>query len=196
MNSPMDWTHSRHSAIELDRTVDRINIDTIGSPMRWLAYSLIFVLLGASCATAPTSPSVPAFSREEFITQVLDPLAAEIVDERTETSKAEYAAQHPTAGSVGMMGKYVGKYVFATNQEAIQKYNAEIDARREPLKKEVLALFIRRAKSVGDQYSVCVEGAERRYGVKENAFVRLVDGPGPCEKTEISTKESPDNTDQ
>jgi hypothetical protein len=94
------------------------------------------------------------------------------------------------------MGKYIGAYVFPANQEAIQKYNAEIDARREPLKKEVLALFIRRAKSVGDQYSVCVEGAERRYGVKENAFVRLADGPGPCEKTVISTKESSENTDR
>jgi hypothetical protein len=161
--------------------------------MRWPAYSLIFVLLGASCATAPTSPSAPALPREEFINQVLDPLAAQIVDEWVESSKAEYAAQHPTAGSGGMMGKYVGKYVFTPNQEAIQKYNAEIDARREPLKKEVLALFIRRAKSVGDQYSVCVEGAERRYGVKDKGFIRLEDGPGPCEKTLITTNEGSDS---
>ena len=95
-----------------------------------------------------------------------------------------------------MMGGFIAAYVLAANQEAILKYNAEIAARREPLKKEVLALFIRRTKSVGDQYSVCVEGAERRYGVKENAFVRLADGPGPCEKTVISTKESPENTDR
>ena len=164
--------------------------------MRWLAYPLIFGLLGASCATTPTSPSAPALPMEEFINQVLDPLATQIVDEWFEESKAEYAAQHPTAGSGGMMGKYVGKYVFIPNQEAIQKYNAEIDARREPVKKEVLALFIPRAKSVGDQYSVCVEGAERRYGVKDNGFIRVADGPGPCEKTLISTKEVPANNDR
>ena len=169
--------------------------------MRWLAYSLIFVLLGASCATAPTFPSAPALPREEFINQVLDPLAGQFVDEWAEASKAEYAAQHPTTGSgggmaSGMMGKYVSKYVFPANQEAIQKYNAEIDARREPLKKEVLALFIRRAKSVGDQYSVCIEGTERRYGVKDNGFIRLEDGLGPCEKTLITTREGSESSDR
>ncbi len=94
------------------------------------------------------------------------------------------------------MGGFIGAYVTAANQEAIQKYNAEIDARRQPVKKDLLALFTRRARSVGDQYSVCVDGAERRYCVKENAFVRLPDGPGPCEKTVISTKGSPENTDR
>ncbi len=164
--------------------------------MRALAHSLVFVLVCASCATAPTSPSAPALPREEFINQVLDPLAGQFVDEWAESSKAEYAAQHPTAGSGGMMGKYVGKYVFAPNQEAIQKYNAEIDARRQPIKKEVLALFTQRAKIVEDQYSVCVDGAERRYGVKDNSFIQLPDGPGPCEKTVISTKGDPENTDR
>ncbi|HSQ51916.1 MAG TPA: hypothetical protein VLL94_11690 [Nitrospiraceae bacterium] len=164
--------------------------------MRALAHSLIFLLFWASCAAVPTSSPTPALPMGEFIDQVLDPLAAQIVDEWAEQSKAEYAAQHPTAGSAGMMGKYVGKYVFAPNQEAIQKYNAEIDARRESLKKEILALFIQRAKSVGDQYSVCVEGAERRYGVKDNGFIQLPDGPGPCEKTVISTKGDPENTDR
>ena len=94
------------------------------------------------------------------------------------------------------MGGFIGAYVTAANQEAIQKYNAEIDARRQPVKKDLLALFTRRARSVGDQYSVCVDGAERDYGVKENAFVRLADGPGPCEKTVISTKGSPQNIDR
>lgn len=201
MNSPTNQTDLRGSGIELDRTVDRINSHRIGFLMRWLAYSLIFVLLGASCAAVPTSATAPALPREEFINQVLDPLAGEFVDEWAEASKAEYAANHPTAGpgggmASGIMGKYVGKYVFPANQEAIQKYNAEIDARREPLKKEVLALFIRRAKSVADQYSVCVEGAERRYGVKDNGFVRLEDGPGPCEKTLITTREGSESSDQ
>src|SRR5262245_15796486 len=68
------------------------------------------------------------------------------------------------AGPGGMMGGFIGAYVNAANQEAIQKYNAEIDARRQPVKKDLLALFTRRARSVGDQYSVCVDGAERRYG--------------------------------
>lgn len=164
--------------------------------MRALAHSLIFLLFCVSCAAVPTSPPTPALPMGEFIDQVLDPLAAQIVDEWAEQSKAEYAAQHPTAGSGGMMGKYVGKYVFAPNQEAIQKYNAEIDARRQPIQKEVLALFTQRAKIVEDQYSVCVAGAERRYGVKDNGFIQLPDGPGPCEKTVISTKGDPENTDR
>jgi len=134
---------------------------------------------------------------EEFIDQVLDPLAAQIVDEWAEESKAEYAAKHPTSqSSKAGSGGFIGAYVTAANQEAIQKYNAEIDARRQPVKKQLLALFTRPANIVEDQYSLCVDGAERCYGVKENAFVRLADGPGRCEKTVISTKESPENTDR
>jgi hypothetical protein len=148
----------------------------------------------------------------EFIDQMLDPLATQIVDEWAEESKVEYAINHPTsthnpktgsaggmasgAGPGGMMGGFIGAFVTASNQEAIQKYNAEIDARRQPVKKELLALFTRRARSVGDQYSVCVDGAERRYGIKDNGFIRLEDGPGPCEKTLISTKEAPANNDR
>ncbi len=180
--------------------------------MRWLAHPLIFVFLCASCATAATSPAIPALPMGEFIDQVLDPLAGQIVDEWAEESKAAYAADHPTsmqnpstgsAGGVasgpgpgGMMGGFIGAFVAVANQEAIEKYNAEIDARRQPVKKDLLDLFTRRTKSVGDQYSVCVDGEERRYGVKENGFVRLADGPGPCEKTVISTKEASDNTDR
>ena len=180
--------------------------------MRRLAYSLIFVLLGTSCAAAATSSSTPALPMQEFIDQVLDPLAVQIVDEWAEESKAEYAAKHPTsmqnssagsagsmasgAGPGGMMGGFIGAYVAAANQEAIQNYNAEIDARRQPLKKELLALFTRRAKSVGDQYSVCVDGVERRYGIKGNEFIRLADGLGPCEKTVITTKDVPTSNDR
>ena len=180
--------------------------------MRWLAHSLILVFFCASCATAATSPPTPALPMGEFIDQVLDPLAGQIADEWAEQSKADYAANHPTspqnqgtgsAGGVasgpgpgGMLNGFLGGIVAASNQEAIQKYNAEIDARRQPLKKDLLALFTRRAKSVGDQYSVCVDGEERRYGVKENGFVRLPDGPGPCEKTLISTKGDSENTNR
>ena len=45
---------------------------------------------------------------EEFLDQVLDPLATQLVDEWAEESKAEYAAKHPTsmqsssAGSTGV----------------------------------------------------------------------------------------------
>jgi len=148
----------------------------------------------------------------EFIDQVLDPLASQIVDEWAEQSKAEYATNHPTSlpkpstDSVGgaasrgcpggMLSGVVCKIIAASNQEAIQKYNAEIDARRQPIKKEVLALFTQRTRLVEDQYSVCVDGAERRYGVKDNGFIQLPDGPGPCEKTVISTNGDPENTDR
>jgi len=180
--------------------------------MRALAHSLILVLVCASCAAVPTSPPTPALPMEEFVGQVLDPLAAHFVDEWAEQSKAEYAANHPTSmlkpstGSAGgaasggcpggMLSGVLCRIIAASNQEAIQKYNAEIDTRRQPIKKEVLALFTQRAKIVEDQYSVCVDGAERRYGVKEKGFIQLPDGPGPCEKTVISTKGDPENTDR
>ena len=149
---------------------------------------------------------------EEFIAQVLDPLAGQIADEWAVESKAEYAANHPISmqkpssgtdpgaasggGPGGMMGGFIGAYVAVANQEAIEKYNAGVEARREPLKKDLLALFTRRTRTVEDQYSVCVDGAERRYGVTDKGFVRLPDGPGPCEKTEISTKGTSENTDR
>ena len=180
--------------------------------MRALAHSLIFILVCASCAAVPTSPPTPALPKGEFIGQVLDPLASQIVDEWAEQSKAEYAANHPTSmpkpstGSAGgtasggcpggMLSGVLCRIIAASNQEDIQKYNAEIDARRQPVKKEILALFTQRARFVEDQYSVCVDGAERRYGVKDNGFIQLPDGPGPCEKTVISMKGSPENTDR
>jgi hypothetical protein len=180
--------------------------------MPFLRHSLIVMLLCASCATPPTAHSTPALPMEEFIAQVLDPLAGQIADEWAEESKAEYAANHPTSmqkpstgstggaasggGPGGMLNGFLGGIVAASNQEAIQKYNAEIDARQQPVKKELLALFTRRAKSVGDQYSVCVDGAERRYGIKDNRFIRLEDGPGPCEKTLITTKGAPESNDR
>lgn len=196
---------------ELKCVVDSVIAHRIGLFTRLLRYSLIFFFLGASCAAAPICSPTPALPMEEFIAQVLDPLAGQIVDEWAEESKTEYAAKHPTSqsssaccaggmasgsGPGGMIGRFIGAYVVAANQEAVQKYNAEIDARRQPVKKELLALFTRRARSVGDQYSVCVDGAERRYGIKDNGFIRLEDGPGPCEKTLISTKEAPANNDR
>lgn len=174
--------------------------------MRWLAHALISALLCVSCAAALPSPPTPALPMEAFIDQVLDPLAGQIVDEWAEESKAEFAATHPTsmprpstgsmasgAGPGAMLGGFLGGIVAASNQEAIQKYTAKIDARRQPIKKELLTLFTRRARSVEDEYSVCVDGTERRYGIKDNGFIQLPDGPGPCEKTVISTKGSPEN---
>lgn len=148
---------------------------------------------------------------EEFIDQVLDPLAGQIADEWAEESKAEYAANHPTSmqkpssgspgaasggGPGGMLSGFLGGMVAASNQEAIQKYNADIDGLRQPIKQKLLALFAQRARSVENQYSVCVDGEERRYGVKENGFIRLADGPGPCEKTLISPKGTHENNDR
>jgi hypothetical protein len=149
---------------------------------------------------------------EAFVDQVLDPLAGQIADEWAEESKAEYAANHPTslqkpstgstgggasgAGPGGMLSGFLGGIVAASNQEAIQRFNAEVDARRQPLKNDLLALFTRRTRTVENQYSVCVDGVERRYGVKDNGFFRLPDGPGPCERTVISTKGASENTNR
>src|SRR5688572_27522113 len=127
--------------------------------MSFLRYFLILVLLCASCAAPPTAHSTPALPVEEFIAQVLDPLAGQIADEWAEESKAEYAANHPTSipkpstgstggaasggGPGGMLSGFLGGIVADSNQEAIQKYNAGVDARRQPLKKDLVALFTR-----------------------------------------------------
>jgi hypothetical protein len=160
--------------------------------MRWLALLPILGLLLTSCTTIPPSPALPF---GEFIDQVLDPLAGKHAVELIQHEQAKLKAGqispdlasfigsliHPGAGTV------IGAGLAAFNNSSIEQQSAQLDTLQYPLKKEVLALLTKRAKAEGDQYSVCLEGTERRYGVQHEKFVRLADGPGLCETTQLKT---------
>jgi hypothetical protein len=160
------------------------------TPMRWLAQVSVLGLFLVSCATAPSVSQSPTLPFGEFIDQVLDPLAGTIADERIQHAQAELNAGQLSPSLLSLLGLTLGSQGsglgdgFARLQNSsIEQVSAYLDAQRHPLKKEVLALFTKRAKSIGDQYSVCVEGAERGYGVMDGKFLRLADGPGPCDTT-------------
>jgi hypothetical protein len=162
------------------------------SPMRWLALLSILGLLLTSCTTISSAPALPF---GEFVDQILDPLAGKHADELIQHEQAKLKAGqvspalasflgsliHPVAGTM------IGGGIAAFNNSSIEQKSAQLDTLRYPLKKEILALLVRRAKIEGDQYSVCLDGAERRYGVQSGKFIRLADGLGPCETTQLKT---------
>ena len=157
--------------------------------MRWLAHSLVLVIFLASCATTPSTLPEPALPIGEFIDQVLDPLAGKIAAERIQQAQAELKAGQLSPSLRALLGIPFGTGGAAVSSglknASIEQLTAQLDARRLPLKKELLALFTRRAKAEGDQYSVCVEGSERRYGVQNEKFVRLGDSSYPCETARV-----------
>ena len=164
--------------------------------MRWLAQFSIFGLFCASCAIAPALPPAPALPFGEFVGQVLDPLAGTLADERIEQAQVELKSGELSVSLLSLLGidfgpegSVVGGGLATLNDASIEQQSAYLDTRRHPLKKEILSLLTQRTKIQGDQYHVCVNGAERRYGVQEGKFIRLTDGPGPCEAVLLSTKE-------
>lgn len=164
--------------------------------MRWLVALSVLGLFCASCATAPSLPPAPALPFGEFVDQVLDPLAGTLADERIQQAQVELKSGTLSVSLLSLLGlvfgpqgSVVGSGLATLNDASIEQQSAHLDTRRHPLKKEILSLLTQRTKTQGDHYSVCVEGAERRYGVQEGKFVRLIDGPGPCETVVLSTKE-------
>jgi|CXWL01.1.fsa_nt_gi hypothetical protein len=162
--------------------------------MRWLAHFSIFALFCASCATAPILPTAPTLPFGEFVDQVLDPLSGKIADEHIQQAQADLKAGQLSpvlltllGSAFGPGGTVAGAGLANLQTATIDQKSAQLDTRRLPLKKELLALFTSRAKAESDHYSVCVEGAERRYGVQSGKFVRLADGQGPCEVTALKT---------
>lgn len=151
-------------------------------------YLVAFALFLASCASTLSRPSLPV---GEFYDQVLDPLAEKIANERV---NHELSTMQSSAASLGTIGSLVnlpiailGAGLDFLRQSSAQDKRAALEARRLPLKKELLSLFESRTKETADGYSVCVEGIERRYSVKHERFVREANGSGPCESAVIYT---------
>jgi hypothetical protein len=163
--------------------------------MRWLALLLILGLLSASCATTPTPPLAPDLPFGEFIDHVLDPLATTHAAEllQHEQTKLKAGQISPALASfIGSLlypgaGTVVGSGLAAFNNSSNEQKSSQLDTLQYPLKKEVLSILTKRTKAEGNQYSVCLDGAERRYGVQDRKFVRLADGLGPCEVTILKT---------
>jgi len=146
--------------------------------MHWLAKISVLGLFLVSCATIPPVSHSPALPFGEFVDQVLDPLAGTMADERIHRAQAELNAGEISPSLLAMLGvaldpqgSVLGDGFARLKNSSMEQESAYLDAQRHPLKKEVLALLTKRAKSVGDQYSVCVEQAERRYGVLDGKFV-------------------------
>ena len=161
--------------------------------MRWLAQISILGFLSVSCSTIPST--TPALPFGEFVDQVLDPLAGKHADDLIQHEQTKLKAGHASPALASFLGSLlapgagtvIGGGLAAFNNASLEQRSAQLDTLRYPLKKEVLALLTKRTKIEGDQYSVCLEGAERRYNVQDGKFVRLADGSGHCETTILKT---------
>ena len=161
--------------------------------MRWLAQSSL-ALLCVSCSGLSLSPG-PALPIGEFYNHVLDPLAGTLADERITQAKAEVSSKKVSPVLATLLGSLfapgagsaIGGGLAALNNSSIEQQLAMLDTRRLPLKHELLQLFIGRTKTEGEHYRVCVEGVERVYAVQDGHFVRLANGPGPCEVTTLTS---------
>jgi len=160
--------------------------------MRWLAHSSIGALIFcASCAVVPPSPSLPI---GEFVEQVLDPLSGKIADERIQHAQAELKAGQLSPGLLSFLGlafgpggAVAGNSLATLGNASLDQKSAQLETRKLPLKNEILTLLTKRTQVKGENYAVCVEQVERLYGVQDGRFVRLADGPGPCETTRLET---------
>ena len=148
----------------------------------------LIALFFVSCAITTSRPSLPV---GEFYDHVLDPLAQKIANERVDHELAKIQSSHGALGSVGSLiglpAAIIGAGLDWWSQDSAQEKRATLEARRLPLKKELLVLFESRTKETPDGYSVCVEGIQRRYSVRGEKFVREENGPGPCDTALVYT---------
>jgi len=168
-----------------------ISLSLAGETMRLILLALLCAAFSACSSIAP-SPSLPI---GEFYDHVLDPLATKLANEHIDQSHAELTSGYlsPTLltllGSVvyGPVGGTVGGGLATVGNASIDKQMAQVESNRIPLKRAFLDLLSTRTTVKGTAYAVCVQGAERLYGVQDGRFVRLTDGPGPCAITPLSS---------
>src|SRR5206468_12122101 len=110
-----------------------------------------------------SEPSLPV---GEFYDHVLDPLAQKIANERVDHELARIPSSWGALGSVGSLinppAAMIGAGLDWWSQASAQEQRVTLEARRLPLKQELLGLFESRTKQTADGYSVCVEGIQRR----------------------------------
>ena len=127
----------------------------------------------------------------EFYDQVLDPLADKIANERVDHELAALPSEGASLGTAGSVinapAAMIGAALDLLRHSNAQRQPSALEARRLPLKRQLLALFESRTKVTADGYSACVEGVERRYSVRGVKFVREANGSGVCETALIHT---------
>lgn len=158
--------------------------------MRWLTHiSLPFVF----ACTLSSPPSILPIG--EFIDQVLNPLSDTLASDYLDKAKADLRhtrTPDPLSGSVlGLLDAASGGLASTANRADIERSLMYLESRRLPLKRELLDLFTQRTREAEGIYAVCVEGKERRYDGRGTRFLRLVDGPGPCDMTPLQSLTPP-----
>lgn len=143
-------------------------------------------LLASALAACSSTPGL-----RDFSSQVLTPLADQLADARVErVKKAVTTGQTPFAelrALVDPKDAQAGTVPGTLKSDSISAQVAAIEARRGPLRAEILAVLERRVTRTETGFAVCAEGIERRYDYSGSRFVRLEDGPGPCERTKLRT---------
>ena len=166
--------------------------------MNMLSGGSVLLLCGTlACCANPLTPSIPRASIGDFSDHVLEPLALRVADEKITEAGAALKAEHTpkatmqTVASLLYEVPWIGKLLNFRNisQKAqLEEDLAFLETQRIPLKRELLNLFVSRTISDGDTFTFCVDGVQRRYqALDTNRFTRLLDGPGPCEPTQLSS---------
>lgn len=131
----------------------------------------------------------------DFTDHVLEPLALRVADEKISEASAQLKVEYTPKASVHTVASllydipWIGKLLSVANvsrKAQLEEDLAWLDTRRVPLKRELLDLFVSRTTYENDTFMLCVDGIQRRYeALDTNRFTRLVDGPGPCELTQL-----------
>jgi hypothetical protein len=162
--------------------------------MLWLASVLFLTGTLTSCAN-PLTPSVPHASIGDFSDHVLEPIALRVADEKISEASARLKSSSTPKATIQTVASlvydipWVGKllnFVNVSQKAQVEEDLAWLETRRIPLKRELLEVFLSRAKVDGDTFTFCVDGVQRRYqALDTNRFTRLSDGAGPCEPTQL-----------
>ena len=131
----------------------------------------------------------------DFEDHVLQPLALRVADEKISEASARLKAERMPKASIQIVAGFlddipwIGKLLSVSNvsrKAQLEEDLAWLDTQRIPLKRELLDLFVSRTTYQTETFTFCVDGVQRRYqALDTNRFTRLVDGPGPCELTQL-----------
>lgn len=131
----------------------------------------------------------------DFTDHVLEPLALRVADEKISEASARLKVEYTPKASVHTVASllydipWIGKLLSVRNvsrKAQLEEDLAWLETQRIPLKRELLDLFVSRTTYQPETFTFCVDGVQRRYqALDTNRFTRLVDGPGPCELTQL-----------
>jgi hypothetical protein len=161
-------------------------------------YGSVLLLCGVLGACAnPLTRTTPPASIGDFEDHVLEPLALRVADEKISEASARLKAERMPKASIQIVAGFlddipwIGKVLSFRNvsrKAQLEEDLVGLETQRIPAKRELLTLFVSRTTYEGDTFTLCVDGIQRRYqALDSNRFTRLVDGPGPCERTPLES---------